>query len=123
MGFDIQNSVGDEFSCSNMFWFNILEIAEANGWEPKGTTLWDDDNNKEDEDWDGTYATNDGQCMSTEDMENMLNALKKARKEGVTKDWQGNAIKDWEGSTWMSWIEKLIKFFDEDKDRSGFYLY
>jgi len=81
----IRDEDGKEFSCTNWFWGKVIDLAiDKYGWEPELTTLIGDDG-EEDENFTGTYMTNDGQRVSEIDARNMINALVKVKESELTK--------------------------------------
>lgn len=64
---------------SKQFWAKALELARLYGWQPKGTQPPASLNLYElNTDWLGTYLTNDGQIVKTEDAYLLAAALEKA---------------------------------------------
>lgn len=90
----------------NSIWYGLLGLAQANGWQPRGTLApaWVDENGKgidttrplqeavvmysayqtprapisADDEWPGTYDSNDGQCVTAEDAAALAAALGRA---------------------------------------------
>jgi len=65
-------------------WLSALQLAEAYGWTPNGTSL------KESE-WDGSYDSNDGAEVSELDARNLASAIEHAlpdvpRHESISHD-------------------------------------
>ena len=58
-----------------LFWVRVLELAEKNGWQSKGTTIPKDYHKS---DWDGNYWHNSGEIVEAEDALNLAEALTKA---------------------------------------------
>ncbi len=74
MGFDLSSSL----SVTNSGWYEILKIAENNGWMPEGTEApenWDSRRNGE---WKGGYTSNDYQFVTGTDAQALVAALRKA---------------------------------------------
>ena len=64
---------------SRQFWTKALELARLYGWQPKGTHPPSHLNFYElNADWHGTYLTNDGQLVKTEDAFLLAAALEKS---------------------------------------------
>ncbi len=64
---------------SRQFWTKALELARLYGWQPKGTRPPSHLNFHElNADWHGTYLTNDGQLVKTEDAFLLAAALEKS---------------------------------------------
>ena len=82
-----------------MGWQSLIGLARVFGWEPQGTVLmsWKDNNTGEmfppvcfddkkckdgqwvkDDDWPGSYCTNDWQEITTDDAKNFAEALERA---------------------------------------------
>src|SRR5207249_11688872 len=61
-------------------WTKVLSLAMFYGWQPRGTRppSITELHGLGVEDWDGTYLTNDGQIVSTEDALSLAIALEKS---------------------------------------------
>lgn len=86
MGYDLFGGE-DKMSIQSWYWPVLLDIAENNGWKPEGTKapdpqLWSEglleQAPKPNEDWCGSYCSNDWQEVSATDALNLANALGKA---------------------------------------------
>jgi hypothetical protein len=64
MGFDLTSNSGEAYQLRTHAWTLLLYIAEAYGWKQQGTLAPEGVRSGE---WDGGYATNDGQFISAED--------------------------------------------------------
>ena len=76
MGMDLYGT-GGYFRFNNAGWRQVLTLAQASGWEPRGTEV----PNREDFDaswWDGAYLVNSGQRVTDEDAKAIAEALKEA---------------------------------------------
>lgn len=76
MGFtlvSIQDS--EEFNINFFEWRPLLLLGEAYGWKPAGTLL------ENDQSWDGSYLSNDGQKVTQEDCEKLLQAIEVAYED------------------------------------------
>jgi hypothetical protein len=60
MGMDLENSKG-YFRWNIWYWRDVLDLGLMYGWQPMGTEL------ESEEDWCGTYYTNDGQLVNSDD--------------------------------------------------------
>lgn len=88
MGYDLYNTNGEHYRFNISSWSALLRLAERYGWQAAGTTLYkyecDDDEENcvrtdvVDHEWNGTYFSNDGQVVGSEDASNLANALEKA---------------------------------------------
>ncbi len=85
MGYDLRNRRGDYFAWRMSDYPRVLDLAEAYGWQPQGTTnsLIVVDGlgvvgGASPEDWDGRYTSNDYQIVSETDAANMARALEQA---------------------------------------------
>src|SRR4026207_186588 len=64
---------------SRQSWAKALELAQFYGWKPMGTRPPSvHDFHRLNADWSGTYLTNDGQTVKTEDAKALAHALHKA---------------------------------------------
>lgn len=68
---------GGYFSWTHIEWANILGIAYENGWKPMGTRGFNlySGSSIPDEEWSGTYFSNDHQRVTAEDASNIADAL------------------------------------------------
>jgi hypothetical protein len=129
----------------NIFgWEQALKLAELYGWEPAGTEAPkrddpDEAEDPEDEEWEevervwgGGYCTNDGQWVSSEDAENLADALESAlpdipghdalenkTREIMTKEGpmrvipagaDVNPLESFSGPTQKAYLRKFIEF-------------
>lgn len=80
MSYELINpSTGVCRTFSKQFWVKTLELARLYGWQSKGTCPPAHLNLYElNADWHGTYLTNDGQIVKTEDAFLMAAALEKS---------------------------------------------
>tara|TARA_Y100000588_G_scaffold66685_1_gene67300 strand:+ start:2723 stop:3136 length:414 start_codon:yes stop_codon:yes gene_type:complete len=73
MGYCLRNEENlDEFNVNFFAWRPLLLLAEAYGWEPKGTSLEGASG------WQGSYLSNDGQTVSSEECEALIKAIEVA---------------------------------------------
>lgn len=87
MGYDLTNAKNDEFHFNIHSWSPIFQMGMAAGWQPAGTLapapfvdedtgetlgVWDDD------EWDGTYFSNDRQRVTDADARAWADALERA---------------------------------------------
>ena len=64
---------------SRQFWAKALELAQSYGWQPGGTCPPSHlDLHQFDAEWDGRYATNDGQTVKAEDALSLAAALERS---------------------------------------------
>lgn len=73
MPIECSNGVS-EFDCEQWRWPKLLRLAQAHGWQPRGTTLPGDADGQ----WDRNYTTNDGQEVTADDAAALADALEKA---------------------------------------------
>jgi hypothetical protein len=83
MGMDLVNGHDNCIRFRHMVWARILYLAEDHGWQPAGTVSaydHDDPNSKYyiPEPWDGGYASNDDQMVTSNDARAFADALEKA---------------------------------------------
>lgn len=71
MSFDLKSKIA-RFRWSNMGWAEVLSLAERYGWVPSGTACPTGMKTKE---WEGGYATNDGQRVTSADAKALADAL------------------------------------------------
>ncbi len=75
MGYDLiarsKTSTPKNFHLNISGWNTALRLAGAFGWKPLGTRL------RRAAKWDGTYFSNDGQLVSTDDANNLAWGYKK----------------------------------------------
>lgn len=72
----VRKDDGERLSMPNQMWAFLLSSAEATGWKPSGTTLFDEETEEERTDWDSTdYSSNEGQSVDEEDAEALAEAL------------------------------------------------
>ena len=76
MGVTLLNDHGGEITVSWRSWLNALDLADACGWEPLGTTL--PDGVEDGEEWEGGYDSNDGQRVAADDARGIADALERA---------------------------------------------
>ncbi len=86
---------GEEWSCNNSLWNFILDTALANDWTPSGTYMIDPDTENEDSSWDESdYRSNNGQLVTENDVENLINSLNKSLTENSFNEIENNIIRD-----------------------------
>lgn len=71
-----------EMNLTNSGWARALQTAHDHGWVPRGTALPEIPDMEYADDWDGGYATSDGQTVEEEDAKEFANALLRAVNEG-----------------------------------------
>lgn len=82
---------------SREFVWQALRLAQSLGWKPIGTRLPDSHAlNVPCMDWDGSYLTNDGQVVLTEDARSLAWALEKALDDIP----DANSETDWNPKFW-----------------------
>lgn len=106
---------------SSQFWVKALELAGLYGWQPKGTRPPADlDLYELNTEWLGTYLTNDGQIVRTEDAFWMAAALEKSLKDisdaNNKIDWNAVFRLDDDLPEWLSLEERA---FMEDELQDG----
>ena len=106
---------------SSQFWVKALELAGLYGWQPKGTHPPADlDLYELNTEWLGTYLTNDGQIVRTEDAFWMAAALEKSLKDisdaNNKIDWNAVFRLDDDLPEWISLEERA---FMEDELQDG----
>jgi hypothetical protein len=74
MSFDLTGKIGS-FHWKGAGWAAVLSCAEEYGWKPAGTQP---PRRVKAAEWEGSYDTNDGQLVSTEDASNLASALQSA---------------------------------------------
>jgi hypothetical protein len=84
MGFDLTSESGDTYQVRSSGWSLMLYVAEAYGWEKQGSIPPDGVDSAE---WDGGYATNDGQRVTRQDAQALADACERmlADPERVAK--------------------------------------
>ncbi len=97
---------------SREFVSKALELALCYGWRPLGTRLEHPRSVlKLNTEWLGTYLTNDGQLVLTEDALNLAQALEHALTdipdEGEGFDWQLSQWREDELPDWLSPAERM----------------
>jgi len=102
---------------SKQFWAKALELAQLYGWQSKGTRPPAHLNFHElDADWHGTYLTNDGQIVKTEDAFLMAAALEKSLEYipdvNTNIDWNAEFKLDDDLPEWLSPEERA--FMEEE---------
>jgi hypothetical protein len=89
---------GVDFYFNNRHWRHILLLAHRYGWRPAGTELdlyltkiegMMEQDRHPDEDWDGTYFSNDLQWVTDEDAANIAQALERALEDIPDEDTVG----------------------------------
>lgn len=116
MGYDLQSLKAPKeenyFRFNIWGWGKVLNLALDHGWKPEGTVLtkeWfmgianmtEEQAQKEADEWEGHYQSNDFQEVTDSDAKKLQTALKKAVKEDSTLD-----------PEWKEYIKKFIKFLD-----------
>lgn len=102
---------------SRQFWAKALELAQSYGWQPRGTRppLHLDLYQLEAE-WDGRYATNDGQTVNAEDALALAAALQRSLddipSETLPIDWASMFQPEDDLPEWLSPEEK--EFIEEE---------
>lgn len=98
---------------SRQSWAKALELARVYGWKPMGTrppSIYDFHGLNAD--WDGTYWTNDGQIVKTEDALALAQALLKSLDDipdvNIEMDWNTQAWFEEDLPEWLSPSEKAI---------------
>jgi hypothetical protein len=78
MSVSLSSKKNGGFHFNNVAWSQILCLAQEYDWEPAGTIepYWEDEPDAPE--WDGNYASNDAQIVTSEDAQNMADALEKA---------------------------------------------
>lgn len=99
MSYDLFNpSLAFSRTFSRQFWAKALELARLYGWQPMGTSAIPGiDFHKLGAEWLGTYLTNDGQVVKTEDAHSLAAALE--RSLGDISD--AKIQTDWDFSSWL----------------------
>lgn len=98
---------------SRQSWAKILELARLYGWRPLGTqppSVYDF--HKLGADWDGSYLTNDGQTVKTEDALALAAALEQSLDDipdfNIGMDWTSTYWMEDELPEWLSPDERVI---------------
>jgi hypothetical protein len=74
MGFDLTSDSGQEFQLRTSAWTFFLYLAEAYGWTKEGTQPPPGVAARE---WDGLYASNDGQRVAAADGQKLADAFER----------------------------------------------
>lgn len=85
MGIDLLGK-GQSLSCSADDWRDLTGLATQFGWTPRGTLAPRYFECEETADWNGGYASNDGQIIDEVDANNMRIALKALRHDMLKED-------------------------------------
>ena len=98
---------------SRQFWTKALELARRYGWQSKGTRPPPGLNFYElNADWHGTYLTNDGQTVKTEDAFALAHALHKALDDipdvMIEQDWNPKYWFENDLPEWLSPAEQAL---------------
>jgi len=100
---------GEVLSLSNKTYNEILQLSQANGWVPDGTTLIND-SEESDTSWDcNDYESHNGQIVNEFDAEDISKALKKALETGQVPSEISQDVKDF--FEWLS-IDNEFKGFE-----------
>jgi hypothetical protein len=125
MGYDLYNAKGEHFRWHAGLWLAVLDLAKRHGWEPKGTMLsrsWRKRRVKEAygnslprakrlqlmkemmKAWTKDYDSNDGQTVTTIDVQTLAAALEEALRR-----LSGDELEDlkWE------WVYRFVSDFAE----------
>jgi hypothetical protein len=70
MGMSLESESGSYQYFDVATWVSLLKAARAFGWKPAGTEA---PNNERE--WNGSYASNDGQCVTAADASALADAL------------------------------------------------
>ena len=96
---------------SSQSWAKVLELARFYGWQPIGTrppSIYDF--HSLNADWSGTYLTNDGQIVKTEDATSLAYALQKSLDDipdvNLEVDWNAKYWFEDDTPEWLSPEEK-----------------
>jgi hypothetical protein len=98
---------------SSQSWAKALELAQFYGWQPMGTRppLIHDFHGLN-ADWSGTYMTNDGQIVKTDDATSLAYALQKSLDDipdvNIEVDWNFSYWFEDDTPEWLSPEEKEI---------------
>jgi hypothetical protein len=98
---------------SRQFWAKALELAGKYGWKPLGTRPPPHiDFSKLEAEWDGRYATNDGQTVKAEDAFSLAAALERSLNDisddNIPIDWNSVLRQDNDLPEWLSPEEQAI---------------
>lgn len=74
MGFDFTSESGETYQVRSGGWSLMLYVAESYGWEKRGSVAPEGMDAGE---WDGGYATNDGQRVTSEDARALADAFER----------------------------------------------
>jgi hypothetical protein len=86
---------GKEWTCNNSLWNFILDTALAYNWIPSGTYKIDPDTENEDSSWDKSdYRSNNGQLVTENDIENLINSLNQSLTKNSFDEIENNIIRD-----------------------------
>jgi len=98
---------------SRQSWVKVLELARIYGWQPTGThgpSLYNF--HSLGADWNGTYLTNDGQTVKTEDALSLAVALEKSLDDipdaNIEMDWNPRFWVEDDLPEWLSPAEKAM---------------
>jgi len=98
---------------SSQSWAKALELAQFYGWQPMGTrppSIYDFQSLNAD--WSGTYLTNDGQIVKTEDAKSLAYALQKSLDDipdaNIELDWDAKHLFEDDTPEWLSPEEKEL---------------
>jgi len=114
MSYELVNQSTEIFrTFSRQCWTKALELARLYGWQAKGTRPPSDLNFYElNAEWHGTYLTNDGQTVKTEDAYWLAAALQKALEDipEVTApiDWHSALVGEDDLPEWLSPEEQAL---------------
>lgn len=104
---------GEEWTCSNALWSFILETATMQGWKPLGTYQFIEGTEDINNGWDkNDYHTNQGQGVTQEDVENMLQSL----NDYLANNKNHNSIE-------IEIIKSFINFVQNHDGVNGFEIY
>jgi hypothetical protein len=98
---------------SRQFWAKALELAGKYGWKPLGTRPPSHiDFSQLEAEWDGRYATNDGQTVKAEDAFSLAAALERPlddiSDDNIPIDWNSLLEQDNDLPEWLSPEEQAI---------------
>src|SRR5262245_10878617 len=79
MSIELRRQPKQSLSLANSAWSFLLNLGEAYGWTPAGTTL--PGGRKKAKTWDGGYVSNDGQRVGGDDASAFASALLCAAKD------------------------------------------
>ena len=119
MGYDLSNVNGKYFRWNMWGWAEVVNLALAYGWQPKGTELEYNDEyyetyqqwEKVSQDLDGSYFGNNGQRVTKEDAQAFGEAL-----ESSLDDLPDEDVKDRSNSTIDdAFMEERAKVWNQEK--------